>query len=74
MDTVATLRVLAAMLAVLLFYFLPFVVALARHHRAKLAIFLTNLLLGVTGIGWLVALIWAFNGNVAPRVPEPLRQ
>jgi hypothetical protein len=37
-------------------------VALIRHHRNALAIFLVNLFLGGTGVGWLVALIWAFAG------------
>ena len=45
-------------LAVLV-YFLPTVIALARGHHNGFAIFLTNLLLGWTFIGWLVALIWS---------------
>lgn len=40
-------------------YFLPGIVAETRHHRNRLAIFLLNLFLGVTVIGWLAALIWA---------------
>jgi hypothetical protein len=31
-----------------------------RHHNAK-AIFWTNLLLGWTGIGWIVSFIWAMT-------------
>ena len=42
-----------------LFYFLPTVIALARGHHNGFAIFLTNLLLAWTFIGWLVALIWS---------------
>ena len=42
-----------------LFYFLPTVIALARGHHNGFAIFLTNLLLAWTIIGWLVALIWS---------------
>lgn len=38
-------------------YFLPTLIGL-RHHNA-LAIFLLNLFLGFTGIGWTAALIWA---------------
>ena len=45
-------------LAVLV-YFLPTVIALARGHHNGFAIFLTNLLLGWTFIGWLVGLIWS---------------
>ena len=64
MDRVDIIRILT--LVIPLFYFLPLLIAFARHHRAKLAIFVTNLLLGITGVGWLVALIWACNSNVEP--------
>lgn len=40
-------------------FFLPTIIAIMRHHRNSLAIFLVNLLLGWTGIGWIVALIWS---------------
>jgi len=39
--------------------FLPTIIAVARHHRNALAIFLVNFLLGWTGIGWIVALVWS---------------
>ena len=58
-------RSTGAMVFVLLLYFLPFVIAMVRHHKAKLAIFLTDLLLGWTVVGWLAALIWACNSNTA---------
>jgi hypothetical protein len=45
-------------------YFLPSIVALARNKRDTLAIFLLNLFLGVTVIGWFVALIWAAKHDV----------
>jgi Superinfection immunity protein len=45
-------------------YFLPYACASQRRHRSKAAIFLTNLLFGWTGVGWIFALIWAFTGNV----------
>jgi len=47
---------------VIFLYFLPTYVALIRHHRNALASFLVKLFLGGTGVGWLVALIWAFVG------------
>lgn len=50
-----------------LVYFLPTVIALARGHHNGFAIFLTNLLLGWTMIGWLIALIWSVTA-VARRV------
>lgn len=43
----------------LLLYFLPTVIGLARGHHDGFAIFLTNLLLGWTVIGWVIALIWS---------------
>ena len=40
-------------------YFLPFIVAWLRGHHNKASIFLLNLFLGWTGIGWVVAFIWS---------------
>ena len=48
-------------------YFLPSIIALARSKRDTLAIFLLNFFLGVTIIGWIVALVWALK-NDAPVV------
>jgi hypothetical protein len=44
-------------------YFIPSIIALARSHHNGFAIFLTNLLLGWTLIGWIVALIWACTAS-----------
>lgn len=44
-----------------LLYFLPTVIA--RDKPDVLAIFLVNLFLGWTVIGWLVALVWACAGE-----------
>lgn len=46
-----------------LVYFLPTVIALARGHHNGFAIFLTNLLLGWTLIGWVIALIWSVTAS-----------
>lgn len=46
-------------LCALAIYFLPTVVASNRRHQNLLAIFMTNLLLGWTFLGWVAALIWA---------------
>ena len=40
-------------------HFLPTIVAALRNSRHTLAIFLINLLLSWTVIGWVIALIWA---------------
>ena len=45
----------------LLFYFLPFLVSNHRGHHQQWAIFVLNLFLGWTFIGWVVALVWAMT-------------
>ena len=40
-------------------YFLPSLIAFAREHKNKLAIFLLNLLLGWTVFGWVSSLVWS---------------
>jgi hypothetical protein len=42
-------------------HFLPTIVAALRGSRHVVAIFLLNLFLGWTVIGWIAALIWAFT-------------
>jgi hypothetical protein len=52
-------------------YLLPFVVAVSRRHRQRLAIFCLNLLLGWTLLGWIAALVWACTSDVeAKREPK----
>ena len=53
--------ILELLLVVLTFvlYFLPAVIAFLRKHKNKLAIFLLNLLLGWTVLGWVASLIWS---------------
>jgi hypothetical protein len=50
-------------LILLALYFLPFLVALARHNVSIGGIFVVNLLFGWTGIGWVLALVWALLGR-----------
>jgi hypothetical protein len=52
-----------------LIYFLPTIVALVRHKRNTLSIFLLNLFLGWTLVGWIIALVWASTVDV----PAPAR-
>ena len=42
-------------------YFLPSIIALARSKRDTTEIFVLNLLLGWTAIGWVIALVWALK-------------
>ena len=40
-------------------YFAPTILAIDKHHPSPVAVFIVNLLLGWTIIGWIVALMWA---------------
>ena len=44
-------------------YLIPTIVAVRHKKAAASGIFLLNLLLGWTILGWIVALIWAVNGE-----------
>jgi hypothetical protein len=44
-------------------YFLPAIIAGARHHSNTLSIFILNLFLGWTFLGWIGSLIWAFSSR-----------
>jgi hypothetical protein len=48
-------------LFLLAIYFLPTLIAGARHVYCRSGIVLLNAFLGWTGIGWIVALIWALT-------------
>ena len=52
--------------AALFFYFLPAIAAVMRRHNNKSAIWILNLLLGWTVLGWIVALVWAHTNNRKP--------
>lgn len=45
--------------ALLIIYFVPVAVAMARKHRNTVAIVVLNIFLGWTLIGWVAALVWA---------------
>ncbi len=60
----------------ILLYFLPAIIG--RNKRDAAGIFLVNLLLGWTVIGWIIALIWACASEDYPQVcyvhvPAPAR-
>ena len=57
----------ALLLVALGAYFIPWFVALGRKHHNTPAIFLLNLLLGWTLIGWVVAMVWAFTKSPTER-------
>ena len=61
-DPASLLIIVALIVLALLSYFLPTVVASMRHHADRGAIFIINLLLGWSLIGWVAALAWASQG------------
>ena len=48
-----------AFLVTVAILFLPTIVAVSRHHKNRVPIFLLNFFLGWTFIGWVVAFIWS---------------
>ena len=48
------------LLLVVVFYYLPTMIALWREHPRAGAIYVINFLSGWTFIGWVAALAWAF--------------
>lgn len=66
------IRVILAVLLSLftLGYLLPTTIAIIRRRTNTMAIFVLDLFLGWTLIGWVVALVW----SVATDVPKPTSQ
>lgn len=58
---------IVAFLLLLLLYFMPAAVAHSRKHNNYVSIFLVNLMLGWTVVGWAIALIWAHSDNTKDR-------
>lgn len=56
------------LVALLLIYFVPTIVALSRGHSSTAAIIVVNVFLGWTFVGWVGALAWA----AAHFTPKPL--
>jgi len=56
---------IALIIAGVLVYFLPWLVALGRGKRNTVSIFVLNLLLGWTLVGWVVSLVWATTNDTA---------
>ncbi len=43
----------------IVFYLLPSLIAYFRKHKNLVAVFMLNLFLGWTLVGWVVSLVWA---------------
>lgn len=55
-------------LALFVLYWLPTIIAIARHTNVALGVAALNFFLGWTGIGWFIALMWALAANPAQQV------
>ena len=63
--------VIFSTIAAMLIYFTPTFIAIKKKNLRL--VFLTNLLLGWTLIGWIAAMVWAMRGE-APEVPERFKK
>ncbi|NTU92372.1 MAG: superinfection immunity protein [Chlorobiaceae bacterium] len=60
-----------AALMMILFWllgFLPSIIAFLRKHHSSVAILALNILLGWTGLGWIIAFIWSLSWPGHERV------
>ena len=55
------IRVLLGIVFLMTIYMLPTGIALLRNKRNKASIFVLNLLLGWTFVGWVIALVWGVS-------------
>ncbi|MGR2929340.1 superinfection immunity protein [Acidithiobacillus ferriphilus] len=55
----------------LFIYFIPSIVAAARHHEHFLWVLVLNIVLGWSGIAWIILIVWAILGE---RRAAPLRK
>jgi ABC-type transport system involved in cytochrome c biogenesis permease component len=54
------MRFFFAIIFLITIFFIPTSVVLFRDSSKKWGVFWVNLLVGWTGIGWIIALIWSF--------------
>ena len=70
MDNATFIAVILGGIIALFVSFLPTVVASSRNCKATGGIFVVNLFLGWTVLGWIIALAWAAGGDVKPQERE----
>jgi hypothetical protein len=68
-DSKMLMIIIPALMLCAAIYFLPSIIAVARHHHNALAIFLLNLFLGWTMLGWVGSLVWSVTAT-APRIDK----
>lgn len=67
MDGASLIGLLVVAAFLFMLHFLPSLIAVARGHNSRGSIFILNLFLGWTFIGWVVCLAWSFGGNTEAR-------
>jgi hypothetical protein len=55
-------------LGLFILYWLPTIIAIARHTNSALGVATFNFFLGWTGVGWFLALMWALAASPAQQV------
>jgi hypothetical protein len=55
-------------LVIFVFYWLPTIIAIARHTHSALGVAALNFFLGWTIVGWVMALLWALAASPAQQV------
>lgn len=55
------------LIVLLVLYFVPSLIAMARKHSNIAPVLIINLFFGWTIIGWIVSLAWAFTDNVRAK-------
>jgi Na+/H+-dicarboxylate symporter len=62
-DSDALIAFFIMIIIVFVMYLLPtFIASIRKHHQVN-AIFVLNLFLGWTFVGWVIALVWAVSGH-----------
>jgi hypothetical protein len=55
-------------LVLFVLYWLPTIIAIARHTHSALGVAVLNFFLGWTGVGWVLALLWALAASPHTQV------
>jgi Superinfection immunity protein len=63
-DNLLTPKHLILLPVMLGIYLIPTFISMARKHPNHVIIASINIFLGGTGIGWIIALLWALNPQV----------
>lgn len=64
LEVARTVGMVGGGLLAVLIYFIPALIAQNRRHRERTPIFLVNMFLGWTFLGWILALIWSTSSQV----------